>query len=147
MFPSGNAHRRNHHQLDAVRLVVHLACGKGLYLIQEIFFIVFCYGVFATSELHLTEIVRPVSLAFQQQVNLSPPSVGTFPAPTIIPVDGGYTQGVLNLGQVFHTKQFKSVSCPCVENGSAVNGIPYSFLCLFALLKNQRKRENIFEFR
>ena len=53
MFPSGNAHRRNHHKLHAVRLVVHLACGKGLYLIQEIFFIVFCYGVFSTRELQI----------------------------------------------------------------------------------------------
>ena len=101
MFPSGNAHRRNHHQLDAVRPVVHLACGKGLYLIQEIFFIVFCYGVFSTRELHLAEIVRPVSLTFQQQVDLGTLSIGTFPTPTIIPVDGGYTKGVLDLGQVF----------------------------------------------
>ena len=75
MFPSSNAHRRNHHQLNAVRLVVHLACGIGLYLIQEILFIGFRYGVFATSELHFTKIVRPVSPTFQQQVNLSPPSV------------------------------------------------------------------------
>ena len=115
------------------------------YLIQEIFFIVFRYGVFAASELHFTKIVRPVRLTFQQQVNLSTPSVGTFPAPTIIPVDRGYTQGVLDLGQVFHTKQFKGISCPCVESRSTVNGIPYSLLCLFALYEaqiEQRKEVN-----
>ena len=37
VLTSGNAHRRNHHQLDAVRLVVHLACGKSLYFIQLLF--------------------------------------------------------------------------------------------------------------
>ena len=56
-------------------LVVHLTCDKGFYFIQEILFIGLRYGIFGTSEFHFTQIVCPVSFAFQQQVYLSTSSV------------------------------------------------------------------------
>ena len=144
MFSPCDAHRRNHHQLDAVCVVVHLACSESFYLVQKIFFIGFRYSIFSASEFHFAEIVCPVRLTFQQQVNLSPFPVGTLSVPTIIPVDGGYTQGVLDLRQMLYTKQFKSISCPSVESGSAMNGIPYSLLRLFALYETQiEQREEI----
>ena len=144
MFSPGDAHRRNHHQLDTARLIVHLTCSENLHLIQEVFFIGFRYGIFAAGKLHFAEIVCPVSLTFQQQVNLSPFPVGTLSVPTIIPADRGYAQGVLDLRQMRYTKQFKGISCPSVESGSAMNGVQLLVQIHTALTEKSAKTRKYF---
>ena len=51
-----NTHGCQHHQLNAVCLVVHLACSISIYLVQDAFFIRECDGIFASCELYLAAL-------------------------------------------------------------------------------------------